>query len=70
MASNRSDRARAARFRVGGLERQTSKDESTEGGGGGRWGRGGGSGLCSPEFFYFNSSQMPRNAFKINQRNP
>ena len=38
-------RARAASFRVGGLERQTSKDESTgEGGGGGD----------------FNSSQMPR----------
>ena len=60
------NRARAARFRVGGgegggLERQTSKDESHGGGGG--------AGICSPEIFDFNSSQMPRNAFKINQRN-
>ena len=31
-------RARAASFRVGGLERQTSKDESTGGGGGGGFG--------------------------------
>ena len=45
-------RARAASFRVGGggggLERQTSKDESTD----------------------LNFSQMLRNAFQINQRNP
>ena len=44
----------------GGLERQTSKDEST----------GGGGGYATPEIFDFNSSQMPRNAFKINQLNP
>ena len=33
-------------------------------GGGGIWG------YAPPEIFDFNSSQMPRNAFKINQRNP
>ena len=62
-------RARAARFRVGGgggegggLERQTSKDESH--------GERGVGGYALPEIFDFNSSQMPRNAYKINQRNP
>ena len=39
----------------GALERQINKDESTRGSG---------------EKFDFNSSEMPRNAFKINQRNP
>ena len=37
---------------------------SNMGGGGGGWG------YAPPEIFDFNSSQMPRNAFKINQRNP
>ena len=44
----------------GGLERQTSKDVST----------GGVKGKAHTETFDFNSSQMPRNASKINQRNP
>ena len=50
----------------GELERQTSrdktvgKDESTRGV----------RGYAPPKNFDFNSSQMPRNTFKINQRNP
>ena len=69
--SKSTSRARAASFRVGGLKRQTSKDESTgRGGGGGEGGGGGFGGMLPPEIFDFNSSQMPRNAFTINQRNP
>ena len=41
----------------GGLESQTSKTSQLAGYG-------------PPEYSDFNSSQMPRNAFKINQRNP
>ena len=56
-----------------------SKFSSGGGGGGGlkdkqvkmsQLGGGGIRGYVPPEIFYFNSSEMPRNAFKINQRNP
>ena len=65
-----------------GVERQGSGRKFSSGGGGGLGLKdkqvkmsqlGGGGrvrGYAPPEIFYFNSSQMPRNAFKINQRNP
>ena len=64
-------KARAASFRVGRggggggeFQRQTSKNSQLGGGGMVVWG------YALPENFDFNPSQIPKNAFKINRRNP
>ena len=46
-------------------DKQVNMSQLGGGGGGGVWGGGGGLGYAPPEIFYFNSSQIQRNAFKL-----